>query len=759
MGASVTDLHMQAATPAPAPVAAPARRSAPLKSAGEVLRALVTGQLRQHYFADVRAFGPNPEAPRIVAAGYIALVSAVGILLSFGLVLAATPGLLPVHAMQAAAAALCMNGFVRMQAGQDPRPLLGWTVCLFLFSMSITAWQHAGILPPVMWTAPMLAAIVALFVRGASRLVALALACGVSLVVYLTSHGMIGVPSPYSPDVRSALSFMSLVFSTVGIGFIAWLSSLSRDVVVDQLKAANVAILESSARSRIALEAAKVGLWDVPNLAERRFHVTESFQSITGYTDSEFNRIFEALDEFIHPDDISALREAFALGRKRLSRVRVDFRLMTRSRGYRWFSARARHARNADGSIRISGSLQDIHFIKAAEDALRTGRDRAREASQAKSHFIAVMSHEVRTPLNAILGSVQVLKRGEHGAQTAELVGLIDDAGLGLLRIVNDMLDVSRMEAGKTEITPTPVNLVDLVARQVETWRAEADARGLRLEADLAGGSDAMVLADAGRIRQIIGNLLSNALKFTDAGGVTVRLNMATTTGETHAVEIAVADTGPGVPAAFGETIFEPFEQGPGSDPRGGAGLGLYISRRFARMMGGDLTVDELGAAGACFRLKLDVGAAGDIAMPDTMAETEQAWTGRTVLCVDDNPANRRIAELLLAQFGLVVTTCASGAEAIEACRDMRFDMLMLDIVMPGMDGMEALRRVRADEAGLNQGTPAMALTAKLSADDLTAYLAAGFASVAGKPIDVTELARAMTPLLRPPANPSSSPQ
>ena len=518
----------------------------------------------------------------------------------------------------------------------------------------------------------------------------------------------------------------------------------------DQLKQTNDAFGDSASRASTALESARVGLWDVPDAASGRFLVTESFQAITGYNSEEFSAIFGNAEKFVHADDVKALRDAFAVGRERMSRIRVDFRLQTKARGYRWFSARARYVKNPDGATRISGSLQDINVVKVAEETLRASRDQARAANKAKSDFIGVMSHEVRTPLNAILGGVEVLKRGRHDSETTEMVSLIDDAGRGLLAIVNDLLDVTRIDAGKMEITRDALDLTTAVTRTVEFWRPQAREKGVALTVDCSEAADLpMLMLDAGRVRQIVGNLLSNAIKFTDTGTVKTMVSAYEGADGKMDVAISVIDTGPGVPDVVAETIFSAFEQAPGDSSRGGAGLGLFISRRLARMMGGNLTLEPARASGAHFRLTLSAARAGPIVARNNNQESiTPDWQGLRILCVDDNDKNRRIAELLLGKLGFDVTLCASGGEALDICAMQRFDLVLMDIVMPDMDGLETLHRLRTDPDCLNRATPAVALTAKLALDDIASYMAGGFAGVAAKPISVVDLSSEITRVL-----------
>lgn len=733
----------------PPPMAAPSViGDSAFGSVRAVVTSFFTGRLRQRFYSDVRKFSADPDATRQVAAGYMSLAATVGWLancLALGIVNPLNIIGLAIGAFNFAGS---LHGFLQIRRRKDPRAVLDWMVLSYFVTVVILSYQQAGIVAPVMMSIPAAVGISALYVRPHMRPLAIGVGIAAFGFAVLTSTGLVGIHATYTTNGRSVMYILSIGFATIALGCIAWVSNMSRDYAVEQLKAANETIVENAARSRVALEAARVGLWDVPDATARKFHVSESFQTVTGYSADEFDGLFGNVEKFVHPEDVVSLREAFALGRKRMSRLRVDFRLLTRQRGYRWFSARARYSQNPDGTVRISGSLQDINFVKAAEEALRAGRDRAREANKAKSDFIAMMSHEVRTPLNAIMGSVEVLKRKTHDRETAELIALIDDAGAGLMTIVSDLLDVSKIDAGKLEITPTPTDLTGLVKRTLEFWGPQASDKGLSLKVDCSEAGSTPLMLDAGRVRQIIGNLVSNAIKFTETGDVTARVSTRDTNDGRVEITLSVIDTGPGVPDAVAETIFAPFEQAPGSVSKGGTGLGLFISRRLARLMGGDLTLEPARRNGAHFRLSLvtDRADTADAAGPHDPGEP--AWHGRTVLCVDDNEKNRRIAELLLSKFGIEVTGCASGAEAMDICAIQTFDVILMDIVMPEMDGMETLRRLRDDPECLNRTTPAIALTAKLSNEDIAAYTAAGFDGIAAKPIDVRQLALAIAPFM-----------
>ncbi|MBK8837590.1 MAG: response regulator [Hyphomonadaceae bacterium] len=728
--------------------APPTSKGGAFGSASAIIAAFFSGRLRTRFYADVRQFGDEPDATRQIASGYMCLAAMVGWIVSFFTVVAVNPAHIEAHVLAAANAIGCAHGFMQIRRRRDPRAVMDWLLLLHLVTIAAISFRHAGIVAPVTASLPVLVGVTCLYAREHMRLPVLTFTAAVIIFCMLTAMGVIGVASPYTFRTQVLMTFTTMSFAALTLGGIAWIANIARDYSVHQLRAANELIVENASRSRVALEAARVGLWDVPDADMRKFHVSESFQTVTGYSAEEFSDVFRVTGDFVHPEDMSPLQEAFRLARKRMSRLRIDFRLKTKTRGYRWFSARARYSENVDGTTRISGSLQDINFIKAAEDALRAGRDRAREANKAKSDFIAVMSHEVRTPLNAILGSVEVLKRRGHDPETSELIGLIDDAGKGLLTIVSDLLDVSKIDAGKLEITNSATDLCALVTRTIDFWRPQASNKGLILRVDCGGADAGPLMVDAGRVRQIVGNLVSNAIKFTDTGTVTAILSTYQSRDGRIEIGLSVIDTGPGVPDALAETIFAPFEQAPSNASRGGTGLGLFISRRLARLMGGDLTLEPSRPKGAHFRLSLAADPANVAAIESVEAAENPLWHDKRVLCVDDNENNRRIAELLLAKFGIDLTTCASGGEALDICSLQKFDVILMDIVMPDMDGMETLRRLRSDEESLNRETPAIALTAKLAPEDLAAYAAAGFVGVTGKPINVRELVQAIAPFM-----------
>jgi CheY-like chemotaxis protein/anti-sigma regulatory factor (Ser/Thr protein kinase) len=368
-----------------------------------------------------------------------------------------------------------------------------------------------------------------------------------------------------------------------------------------------------------------------------------------------------------------------------------------------------------------------------------------------KSQFLATMSHEVRTPLHGILGLARLLRGGlpqaEEGSRRQHLQTL-ERTGEHLLNVINDVLDYSKIESQHLRLQPQAIDLHALVADAAELCRPAAQEKGLALQVEQALPQPCLVLADPARLRQVLLNLLGNAIKFTGQGQVTLH-------SRRHAdgtVELAVCDTGPGVPAADRERVFNPFEQLDGSFSRqhGGTGLGLSISRELVRAMGGELACGTAPDGGACFRVSVSLPAAPAshpeaASAPGHAGPVEAdapvtACTGR-VLLVEDNPVNAIVAEAWLQRHGVDVTTVADGEQAVERATTEAYDLILMDCQMPGIDGFEATARIRRHERqGGHRARPIVALTANALQGDRERSLAAGMDEHLAKPFNEAEL-------------------
>lgn len=368
--------------------------------------------------------------------------------------------------------------------------------------------------------------------------------------------------------------------------------------------------------------------------------------------------------------------------------------------------------------------------------ALEIARDEATAASDAKSAFMAVISHELRTPMNGVLGAAQLLRNGALDAPAQELVSVIDEQGRTLACLLDDILDFARIEAGKLEVSLVDVELAPLVRRITALWRPRAQEKGLSLEVAFAPDLPDALLCDPIRLGQMLHNLLSNAVKFTQAGGVSVTVEAVPSQGSER-LWITVADTGPGVTAAGQARLFQAFSQVDSSSTRrhGGAGLGLAISRRVAGLLGGDLRL-EPSQAGSRFVIDLPLVRR---AAPEILAEPEApdaASPARRVLVVEDHPANQRILAAWLEGLGHLCVVAENGAEGLAAVRQGGFDLVLMDVNMPVMDGLEAVRAIRFEGFSV----PIVMLSASAGEADRAAGMRAGADGYMAKPVQFAAL-------------------
>jgi signal transduction histidine kinase/ActR/RegA family two-component response regulator len=387
---------------------------------------------------------------------------------------------------------------------------------------------------------------------------------------------------------------------------------------------------------------------------------------------------------------------------------------------------------------------QALRSEAAAKDEAERRRHEAEEAVAAKSAFVAMISHELRTPISAILAGAARLHSDVPDAASKIHAQLIGDAGAMMRTLLNDLLDLSRLDAGRMAVEHAPFDLRQAMADTLRLWRPDAQKKGLRLRVEGAARLPRWVAGDSMRLRQVLNNLLSNAIKFTPQGAVTVRL-AAREDGDQLIFEAVVADTGPGLTEAQLARLFTPFDQLASTVVRdhGGSGLGLVISRELTRLMGGDLTVTSKPGKGSRFRLEIQVEAAH---APDARVGGA-VIEGARVLVVDDHVVNRRAIELVLQSFGIQPTLAESGERALELLGSEVFDVLLMDVYMPGMDGRDATRQLRAGD-GPNRDIPVVAVTASATPKDWEACHAAGMNAHVAKPIDPSQLHAVLSEVL-----------
>ena len=388
----------------------------------------------------------------------------------------------------------------------------------------------------------------------------------------------------------------------------------------------------------------------------------------------------------------------------------------------------------------------DLSTEKARERQLASALERAEAATRAKSAFLANMNHEIRTPLNAILGLVQLLRRNVPDSTSAQRLASVEAASRHLMALIDDLLDLSRIEAGSLAVEPEDVDLAALLGRVHALLAERAASKGLAFTL-ATGPLPPRLRTDPTRLMQALLNLASNAIKFTEHGDVTLTTQVLDESPEGWRVRFDVADTGPGIPAERVDRLFEPFEQGDASTTRrhGGSGLGLTITQQVVGLLGGTLVLGNRPGAGTLARIELPMQRPQALEMEVDVGDAEGALqsrhTGRRVLLVEDNEVNQIVAGELLRRVGLVVAVASDGAEALaEATRELPALMLM-DVHMPVMDGLAATRQWRAHEAseGLPR-LPVIALSASAFDDERNACLAAGMDDHIAKPIDAPQL-------------------
>ena len=403
--------------------------------------------------------------------------------------------------------------------------------------------------------------------------------------------------------------------------------------------------------------------------------------------------------------------------------------------------------------IAFSLTVLMIYFVMAAIQntqvnlEMRAAIKAASAANQAKSEFLANMSHEIRTPMNGILGMAQALQSQDLTPEQRGMVDTVIESGNNLTAILNDVLDLSKIEAGKFEISAVAGDIGETTRRVLQLFTPTAEEKGLALVLQQSPDLPEYLAFDPVRVRQCISNLISNAIKFTEQGSVTIALNAEPAqSGKGFLVKIDVADTGIGMNEATISKLFTAFTQADGAITRrfGGTGLGLAISRKLALMMGGDITAKSVPGQGSTFSFAFNAQpAAKPVATPVRREATAEpakrkpisSERTRQILLVDDNAINRQVIKMFLAPEGYVIEEARNGVECLEALARRRFDVVLLDIHMPVMDGQEAIKRIRSSATEWRD-VPVIALTADAMQGDREKYLALGMTDYISKPID-----------------------
>ena len=510
-----------------------------------------------------------------------------------------------------------------------------------------------------------------------------------------------------------------------------------------------VEALEKSSRSeqslKLAMEIGELTMWEMDY--SRRTLQGAGVPAGNSDRDYEYRDLAHDIWRAIHPQDRPA---AIALWNQHLedgTPFRTTYRMLRRDGPHHWVHAASEAIKDAHGKVeRVVGVLRDIDKEKRAEIALAKARDEAEAANRAKSEFLANMSHEIRTPLNGVMGVASALGRTHLTSGQKEMVGLIESSAETLESLLSDVLDLARIESGRMVLASEPFDLRRSILDVAALFDPSARAKGLDFVVEVAPEAEGVFLGDAARLRQILSNLVANAVKFTEAGQVRI-LAGALRNPDGIEARICICDTGIGFDAETKARLFGRFEQADGSITRrfGGTGLGLAISRSLAEQMGGVLDAEATPGEGAVFSFSLNLPRAAVQSLADRAREDERAAepveTALKVLLAEDHPTNRRVVELILSAAGVDLTSVENGALAVDAWQSGDFDLVLMDMQMPVMDGLSAMRLIRSREATQSRPrTPIYALTANAMPEHTHASHQAGADGHLTKPITAAAL-------------------
>ncbi|HEY4031029.1 MAG TPA: ATP-binding protein [Caulobacteraceae bacterium] len=451
---------------------------------------------------------------------------------------------------------------------------------------------------------------------------------------------------------------------------------------------------------------------------------------------------------FVRADQADAIRQADLAAAATGETVVIDNEVVTQLDGRTHIRRTRKKASPGPGPRYIVCLTEDIGAERARQAALERALEEAKAADHAKSQFLAVMGHEIRSPLNGVLGMAQAMELGELPPDQRRRLQVIREAGGVLLDLLNDLLDLTRIGAGGLQLEDGIVDGRELARGAQNLFDGLAADKDLSLELELDPAALGPWKGDPNRVRQIVTNLIGNAVKFTDRGRITLRI-----LPEVHGFRLEVSDTGPGVPAHMLGRIFDPFDQLDPSNTRrhGGSGLGLAICRDLAELMDGVMEVSSVVGVGSTFTLRLPLERANlgrmDVAPADAVAALPALGGGRPlrILAAEDNPMNQLVLTTLLGAAGLEPVMVANGAEAVKAFAAEPWDLILMDVQMPVMDGLDAARAIRAAERARGlPATPIIALTANAMQHQLDAYRACGMTSTVSKPIEIRALMAAI---------------
>ncbi|MBB5035503.1 PAS domain-containing hybrid sensor histidine kinase/response regulator [Prosthecobacter vanneervenii] len=507
-------------------------------------------------------------------------------------------------------------------------------------------------------------------------------------------------------------------------------------------------LAESEERFALAVRGTNDGIWDW-DIRTGKVFFSPRWKSMIGYEETELENSFATFESLLHPEDhdrVMAILNDYLSGFSPY--YAVEFRFRHKDGSWRWILARGRALRDASGTpYRMAGSHTDITERRHVEEELRQARHDAEAASSAKSSFLANMSHEIRTPMNGVIGMSELLLGTELNDTQREYLEMLKLSADSLLELLNDILDFSKIEAGRMDLDAHEFDLSEVVTEVAQAMGVRAFQKRLVLLHHINSDVPVRLIGDDGRLRQILVNLVGNAIKFTNEGGVTIDVSLESLTADKATLHFKVNDTGIGISDDMHESIFEAFTQAESSTSRryGGTGLGLAICHDLVGLMQGRIWVESQPGKGSTFHFTAAFGRTSGISIKPRAPRKKTVVTTNTsmkVLIVEDGHVSQLVGARMLEKRGHHVTLASSGREAIVRCQKDTFDAILMDVHMPGLNGYEATARIRRLEQSTGRHVPIIAMTANAMKGDREKCLAAGMDDYISKPLRSDELFR-----------------